>query len=90
MTTGATHRVGRPARRRAGARPAGQAGSRNHLRAVVTEVKADGPTVQIEMVIGDPARIVVVVPRASLEHLDLRPGMAATALVNPTSIIVQQ
>ena len=63
--------------------------ARNRLRAVVTDVKADGLMAQIEMVVTDPIRLVAVITRDAMEDLDLRPGMAATAIVKSTSIIVQ-
>ena len=55
----------------------------------MTDVKADGLMAQIEMVVSDPTRLVAVITRDAMEDLDLRPGMAATALVKSTSIIVQ-
>jgi molybdopterin-binding protein len=59
------------------------------LRAVVTGVKSDGRTAEVELVLTDPTRLVAVIPSDAMEELDLRPGMAATALVKSTSIIVQ-
>ena len=63
--------------------------ARNRLRAVVTDVKADGLMAQVEMVVSDPVRLVAVITRDAMDELDLRPGMAATAIVKSTSIIVQ-
>lgn len=59
------------------------------LRAVVTGVKSDARTAEVELVLTDPTRLVAVIPNDAMEELDLRPGMAATALVKSTSIIVQ-
>jgi molybdopterin-binding protein len=62
---------------------------RNRIRGVVTEVKADGPTAQVELVVSNPVRLVAVLAREAVDELGLRPGMAATAIVNPSSIVVQ-
>ena len=66
-----------------------QLSARNRLRAVVTDVKPDGLMAQVEMVVSDPVRLVAVITRDALDELDLRPGMAAMAIVKSTSIIVQ-
>ena len=63
--------------------------ARNRIRAVVTEVKSDGLMAQVEMVVSDPVRLVAVITRDAMDELALRPGMAATAIVKSTSIIVQ-
>src|SRR5262245_24250329 len=63
--------------------------ARNRLRAVVTDVQADGLMAQVEMVVTDPIRLVAVITRDAMDELELRPGMAATAIVKSTSIIVQ-
>ena len=62
----------------------------DRLRAVVTDVKSDGLMAQVEMVVSDPVRLVAVVTRDAVEELGLRPGMAATAIVKSTSVMVQQ
>ena len=59
------------------------------FRAIVTEVKSDGIMSQVEMVVTEPVRVVAVVTRDAVEELDLKPGMAATAIVKSTSVIVQ-
>jgi molybdopterin-binding protein len=59
------------------------------LRAVVINVRANGGTTRVELVVSDPARLVAEVSPEAMDALDLRPGMAATALVKSTSIIVQ-
>jgi len=63
--------------------------ARNRFRATVTDVKTDGLMAQVEMVVSDPVRLVAVLTRHALDELDLRPGMAAMAIVKSTSIIVQ-
>ena len=64
--------------------------ARNHLRGIVTEVKVDGLMAKVEMVVGDPVRLVAVVTRDAVEDLALRTGMPATAIVKSTSVMVQQ
>jgi molybdopterin-binding protein len=59
------------------------------LRAVVINVRASGGTTQVELVVSDPARLVAELSPEAMDALALRPGMAATALVKSTSIIVQ-
>jgi molybdopterin-binding protein len=67
----------------------GAPSARNRIRAVVTEVRTDGPTAHIELVVSDPVRLVAEISRDAMDDLALKPGMAATAIVNSTSIIVQ-
>jgi molybdopterin-binding protein len=72
-----------------GASDAGTLSARNRFRAIVTEVKTEGLMAQVEMVVSEPVRLVAVVTRDAIEELDLKPGMAATAIVKSTSVIVQ-
>ena len=58
------------------------------LRAVVTDVRSDGVTAQVELVVNDPTRLVAHIPCEAMDELNLRPGMAATALVDSSSITV--
>ena len=63
--------------------------ARNRFRAVVTDVKVDGLMAQVEMVVPDPVRLVAIVTRDAVEELDLKNGMAVTAIVMSTNVIVQ-
>jgi molybdopterin-binding protein len=63
--------------------------ARNHFNGLVTDVKIDGLMAQVEMIVSDPVRLVAVVTRDAVEDLGLRPGMAATAVVKSTSVMVQ-
>ena len=63
--------------------------ARNRFKAVVTDVKVDGLMAQVEMVVPDPMRLVAIVTRDAVEELDLRNGMAVTAIVKSTNVIVQ-
>jgi len=64
--------------------------ARNRFAGVVTDVRVDGLMAQVELVVNDPMRLVAVITRDSAEELGLRPGMAATAIVKSTSVMVQQ
>jgi molybdopterin-binding protein len=52
-------------------------------------VKIDGLMAQVEMVVTEPVRLVAVVTRDAVEELGLKSGMAATAIVKSTSVMVQ-
>ncbi len=63
--------------------------ARNRFRATVTEVQVDGLMAQVELVVADPVRLVAVVTRDAVEELGLKEGMAATAIVKSTNVIIQ-
>ena len=63
--------------------------ARNHFRGIVTDVKVDGLMAQVEMVVSDPVRLVAVVTRDAVDELELKKGMAATAIVKSTNVIIQ-
>jgi molybdopterin-binding protein len=63
--------------------------ARNRFRGVVTEVKVDGVMAQVEIVVSDPVRLVAVVTRDAVEELGLKNGMATTAIVKSTNVIIQ-
>src|SRR5215468_4635337 len=63
--------------------------ARNRFRGIVTEVKVDGLMAQVEMVVSDPVRLVAVVTRDAVEELGLKNGMATTAIVKSTNVIIQ-
>jgi molybdopterin-binding protein len=63
--------------------------ARNRFNAIVTDVKIEGLMAQVEMVVSDPVRLVAIVTRDAVEELGLRQGMAATAIVKSTSVMVQ-
>src|SRR5215468_3966159 len=67
----------------------GHISARNRFHAIVTDVKTDGLMAQVEMVVSEPVRLVAVVTRDAVEELELKPGMAATAIVKSTSVMVQ-
>ena len=63
--------------------------ARNRFRGTVTDVQVDGLMAQVEIVVTDPVRIVALVTRDAVEELGLKKGMAATAIVKSTNVMVQ-
>jgi molybdopterin-binding protein len=63
--------------------------ARNRLRGTVTDVRVEGLLAQVELIVTEPARVVAVVTRDAVEELGLKPGMAATAVVKSTSVMVE-
>jgi molybdopterin-binding protein len=63
--------------------------ARNRFRATVTDVEVDGLMAQVEMVVADPVRLVAIVTRDAVVELGLKEGMAATAIVKSTNLIIQ-
>jgi molybdopterin-binding protein len=66
-----------------------QISARNRFNGIVTDVKVEGLMAQVEMVVSDPVRLVAVVTRDAIEELGLKAGMATTAIVKSTNVIVQ-
>jgi molybdopterin-binding protein len=64
--------------------------ARNRFNATVTDVKVDGLMAQVELVVSEPMRLVAVVTRDAIEELGLKEGMAATAIVKSTNVMVQR
>lgn len=63
--------------------------ARNRLHGIVTEVKKDGLMAQVEMIVNEPVRLVAVVTRDAVDEIGLKPGMATTALVKSTNVLIQ-
>jgi molybdopterin-binding protein len=66
-----------------------QLSARNRFNGIVTDVKVDGLIAQVEVVVSDPVRLTALVTRDAIDELQLRPGMAVTAIVKSTSVMVQ-
>jgi len=64
--------------------------ARNRVTGVVQSVEVDGLLAQVEIEATERARFVAVITRESAEALGLRPGMAATAVVKATSVMVER
>src|SRR3982750_2068662 len=54
--------------------------ARNRMTGVVVAVQRDGVMAQVDLACG-PFRIVSLMSREAVDDLDLRPGMAATAVI---------
>jgi molybdopterin-binding protein len=67
----------------------GNQSARNRLDGTVVAVKVDGVMAQVEMACG-PYRIVSLMSREAAEELDLRPGVAATASIKATLVVVER
>jgi molybdopterin-binding protein len=67
----------------------GELSARNRFHGVVRDVKTDGLLAQVELDVTEPARILAIVTREAVDELGLRKGMAATALVKATSVMVR-
>jgi molybdopterin-binding protein len=63
--------------------------ARNRLRGTVTDVRVEGLLAQVELTVTAPARVVAVVTSDAVEELGLKRGMAATAVVKSTSVMVE-
>ena len=63
--------------------------ARNRFHGIVTDVEVDGLMAKVELVVNDPVRLVAVVTRDAVEELGLKNGMAATAIVKSTNVILQ-
>ena len=64
--------------------------ARNRFEGIVSQVKVDGLLAQIEIQVTEPARVVAIVTRESIEALGLTPGTHATAVVKATSVMVER
>lgn len=64
--------------------------ARNRLRGIVRSVEIEGLLAQVEIELTGPARVVAVITRDAANALELRPGVAAAALVKSTSVIVER
>lgn len=75
----------RPARARAG----DALSARNRFPGVVRSVEIDGVMALVEIEAG-PHRVIAAVTRDAVEELGLAPGVAATAAVKATSVMVER
>jgi molybdopterin-binding protein len=77
--------AGRPDRHRSG----GELSARNRLPGVVRSVEVDGVMALVELQVG-PFLVTAAVTRDAVEELGLAPGVAATAAVKATSVLVER
>jgi molybdopterin-binding protein len=64
--------------------------ARNRFRGVVRSVEVDGLIARVEIDVTEPARVVAIVTRESVEELGLRAGMSAAGVVKSTSVMVER
>jgi molybdopterin-binding protein len=64
--------------------------ARNHFRGVVRSVEVDGLLARVEIDVTEPARVVAIITRESVDELELKPGMSAAGVVKSTSVMVQR
>jgi molybdopterin-binding protein len=64
--------------------------ARNRFRGVVRSVETDGLLARVEIDVTEPACVVAIVTRESVEALRLRPGMSAAGVVKATSVMVER
>jgi molybdopterin-binding protein len=64
--------------------------ARNRFRGVVRSVEVDGLLARVEIDVTEPARVVAIVTRESVEQLGLKPGGSAAGVVKATSVMVEK
>ena len=64
--------------------------ARNRFRGIVRDVTVEGLVAQVEIQVTEPTLVVALVTRAAVEELGLKPGVAATAVVKATSVMVER
>lgn len=64
--------------------------ARNHFRGVVRSVEVEGFLARIEIDVTEPARVVAIITRESVEQLGLKPGVSAAGVVKATSVMVER
>lgn len=65
-----------------------QISARNALTGIVREITGDGILCEVVLDLGNGLEIVSVVTRSSVERLGLKPGVAATALIKSTEVLL--
>jgi molybdopterin-binding protein len=64
--------------------------ARNRFHGTVRSVKVEGLLAQVEILVTEPTRVVAIVTRDAVEELGLKAGVAATAIVKSTSVMVER
>jgi molybdopterin-binding protein len=64
--------------------------ARNRFHGTVGSVKVEGLLAQVEILVTEPTRVVAIVTRDAVEELGLKPGVAATAIVKSTSVMIER
>ncbi len=69
--------------------PSGRTSARNRLSGVVVAVERDGVMAKVDLVCG-AFRIVSLMSREAADELGLAPGVAASAVVKATTVVVER
>ncbi len=64
--------------------------ARNHFRGVVRTIELEGFLARVEIDVTEPARVVAIITRESVEQLGLEPGASAAGVVKATSVMVER
>ena len=64
--------------------------ARNRFRGIVRSVEVDGLLARVEIDVTEPARVVAIVTRESVEELGLAAGVSAAGVVKSTSVMVER
>ncbi len=64
--------------------------ARNRFRGIVRSVEVDGLLARVEIDVTEPARVVAIITRESVEELGLQPGSSAAGVVKSTSVMVER
>lgn len=68
---------------------AGRSSARNSLAGIVVAVERDGVMAKVDLACG-PFRVVSLMSREAADELGLEPGVAATAVVKATTVVVER
>jgi len=63
--------------------------ARNRFQGTVAEVKVDGLMAQVELIVTEPVLLQAIVTRDAVDELELKPGSPASAIVESTSVLIQ-
>ena len=69
--------------------PVASASARNRLTGIVLAVRRDGVMAQVEVACG-PHRVISLMSREAADELGLKPGDSATAVIKPTTVVVER
>jgi molybdopterin-binding protein len=75
---------------RLAATPADDLSARNRFHGIVREVEIDGFLARVEIQVTEPTRVVAIITREAVDELGLKAGVAATAIVKSTSVMVER
>ena len=64
--------------------------ARNRFRGVIRSIETDGLLARVVIDVTEPARVVAIVTRESVEELGLEPGLGAAGVVKSTSVMVER